>query len=244
LEICLPIGARKSVIQTTLRANQITAVDFHLSLIPEDSRVINIHYNATYDTPARTGTLQAVEIYQNPMFREVNPLGAAFYGIPHGTPPYPDANLVIGVTWVPNLTDESRMRLVDAFLYYLENRYHGALISANAAVEFRLGSLLTALLKRVPVGKGRIEDFLQSASTYSYQLNVLLPTFVSFTKGPVFPEFLRGKLNGLNRLRNDLAHGTIRGDAVGGDEAAQALCAAVFGLHYLNVVEPLLLTDD
>jgi hypothetical protein len=240
-EICSPIGAQKTFLQTLLPAAQITEVIFAETGIPENATILNINYNTTYTGEAPTGTVGAVEVYSNPMERRINPLKASFYGIPSGTPPYTAANLFIQITWLPHTSDDIGWEyLVNAFLYYIDDRYHGAVLSANAAVETLLGKLMIDFL-RGKASKDNIEQFLKNGATYSNQLNILLPAFLSGTDIPLLPEHVRGALNGLRNLRNALAHGSVTPQSVTADRAAEALCAAVFGNYYINYAGPLLL---
>ena len=242
-EICLPIGARRTTLQTSLIPNKVTEINFAQTGIPDDAIILNINYNSMSKggVSEGTGTLETVEIYQNPMFRRVDSQGAKFFGIPHGEPPYVDSEILILVTWAPNTAnDESSQNLINSFLYYIDNRYHGAVIAANAAVEARMSKLIASFLHRSVPSKDNVEGFLKDGATYGHSLNVLLPALLSFTKAPPLPDHIRGVLNRTRRLRNDLAHANITYDKVSEDDAAQALCGAVFGLHYLGVVEPFL----
>jgi hypothetical protein len=236
-EICLPIGARRSVLETILRANQITEVVFADTGIPADALILSIHYNTVYKNHAPKGSLQAVEIYQNPMERRMNPLGAKFYGIPSGEPPHPDAGLSIGVIWAPGRSNDIAWEyLINAFRYYLDDRYDGTIISANTSVETYLGRILTEFMEEV-ASKDNVRRFLQDGATYSHQLNVLLPILVRLIDAPHLIDQIRGSLNRLRKLRNALGHGEITAQALRADEVAESLCAAVFGLRYLEVFE-------
>ncbi len=186
------------------------------------------------------GTVGAMEVYRNPLERRINPLKASFYGIPHGEPPYTDTDLNIQVTWLPHTSDDIGWEyLVNAFLYYIDDRYHGAVLATNASVETLLGQLITEFLQG-KASNENIDQFMKDAATYSHQLNILLPAFLSGTDIPLLPDHLRGALNGLRKIRNDLAHGKVTTQSVTSDRAAEALCAAVFGNYYINYIGPLL----
>jgi len=240
-ELCLPIGARSSIVTTALRHNVISHVTFTDAGIPDDAFILNINYNTQYPGPdVPTGTMQAVEIYRNPFVRRLDLSGARFYGIPHGQPPYPDAELLINVTWAPSkANDISWDYLVNAFRYYIDDRYHGALIAANGAVETLLARFMKDRLQG-KASKDHIEQFLKDAASYGNQLNVLLPAFLAHTEAPPMPDYIRGSLNRLKNLRNDLAHANSPIPSITEKDAATALCAAVFGIHYLNVIQPFL----
>jgi hypothetical protein len=242
-EICLSIGSRMTVAQIPLVYGRALNVDFKDFEIPDDALILNVNYNTVIrgERPAGAGTLQSVEIYQNPLFRRTNPQGATFYGIPHGDPPYDGQFIHITVTWAPNTAnDESSQNLLNAFLYYIDNRNHGAVIAANASVEAKLSRLMAEFLNNAGPAKSKVDGFLKDVATYGHNLNVLLPALLSFTKAPKLPDHIRGALNKVRTLRNNLAHANITYDKISQDDAAEALSAAVFGLHYLNVIEPFL----
>ncbi len=83
--------------------------------------------------------------------------------------------------------------------------------------------------------------FLQDAATYGHQLNVLLPSFGDLTDSVPLRDDMRGHLNRLRDLRNALAHGKITTASIDINQAAESLCAAVFGVRYLELIEPELL---
>jgi len=145
------------------------------------------------------------------------------------------------VTWLPNKANDIGWEyLVNAFLYYIDDRYHGAVLAANAAVETQLDKVIAGFLNG-KASKKHIDEFMNDAATYSHQLNTLLPVFLSGTEIPLLPDHIRGALNGLRKLRNDLAHGNVTPQSVTADRAAESLCAAVFGNYYINYAGPLLL---
>jgi len=77
---------------------------------------------------------------------------------------------------------------------------------------------------------------LESGATYSHQLNVVLPAFVSILKMPCLPDNIRGSLNRLRKLRNDMAHRGGLDIPIEKETAAEYLCAALFGFHYLKLI--------
>jgi len=236
-EICLPIGARRSALEVALHPNQILRIVFADTGIPADAIILNINYNSIGRGPGEGNPVQAVEILTNPLIRRLESNAATFYGAPHGDPPYADVGIHIGITWVPNKPDDiSWEYLVNAFQYYLDDRYHGALIAANAAVETYLGRLMREVFEE-NASRDHVRAFMQDAATYSHQLNVLLPTLVDLTNAPPLRDDIRGQLNRLRNQRNNLAHGKITPQSIDMNAAAESLCAAVFGVRYLDVVE-------
>jgi hypothetical protein len=247
--VCSSIGSRNTMIQPTLRSNEITDVVFSEYHIPPDALILNVTYNTQYNSPIVGGTLQPMEVYENSLTRRINLQKARFYGRPRGEPPYAEARLNVTVTWAPNRPDDISWRsLINAFVYFINDTYHGALISANTAVETRLDRILKQFweglvseAERSNSYNDRVKQFLQDRATYSSQLNFILPALLSFTKAPSLPSHILNALNGLRNLRNKLGHGIRTPESINKTEAAQALCAAVFGLYYLDVVSPYLL---
>lgn len=172
--------------------------------------------------------------------RHIIPPALTLYPMPYREEEASETVILASVTWVPRSPgDEAWRNLIDAFHAYAGRRYEAAIVPANVAVESRLSQLLGTFLGRV-AGKDRVEAFLETGATYSYQLNVVLPALLSFTKAPQLPAHIRGSLNRLRDLRNDLAHEGHLESPLERDDVARLLCAALFGFHYLNLVRPVL----
>lgn len=62
---------------------------------------------------------------------------------------------------------------------------------------------------------------------------------VSAMGGPQLPGDLRGLLNRLRGLRNDIAHSGTFKNPITRAQAAECLCAAFFGVEYLRMIERL-----
>jgi hypothetical protein len=56
-----------------------------------------------------------------------------------------------------------------------------------------------------------------------------------------FPDPIRGEINRLRKLRNELVHDGLGKDAVSKQLAGELLCATVFGFEYLRYAESSLL---
>lgn len=92
------------------------------------------------------------------------------------------------------------------------------------------------------VSKNVVDAFKGDKSfTSSAALNVLLPILCKEAKLPLLPEAIRGRLNQLRRLRNDMVHEGVENTAVSQEIAGESLCASVFGLEYLRYIRPRLL---
>jgi hypothetical protein len=116
-----------------------------------------------------------------------------------------------------------------------------SVVPANVAVESSLSITLNNYLPQ-HVGKERTKSFLKDAATYSHQLNVVLPILVGLLKLPSLPEQIRGLLNSLRGLRNDIAHLGATENPIGKEQCAELLCAALFGFQYVLLLQRKLLS--
>jgi len=229
------IGARTLLFQLVLRGGQRTIYRFSDYGIPPDAKVLYVNY--TSHTPDGRGYFP-VEIHGNVPTRRFFMNEVALYPIPVGSgEPLPDSEVNVMVSWVPRTADdESWESLVDAFEAYGNARYPSMIVPANVAVESAMSRLLTSYLERF-VSKKRTEDFLENAATYAHQLNVLLPVLGSLNGLPLIPDHVRGALNRLRDLRNDLAHAGALEQPLDHRGAAELLCGALFGFHYVRHIQ-------
>jgi hypothetical protein len=126
--------------------------------------------------------------------------------------------------------------LVTAFESYVAQDFTAMIVSASVAVEAPLGTFLDTALTPITSSERR-EEFLRDAATFSYQLNVLLPLVLHRTQLPRMPEHLRGPLNRLRKLRNQIAHCGCFEQPLEQAQAAELICAAFFGFKYLEVLK-------
>ena len=144
----------------------------------------------------------------------------------------------IFVTWVKMSKEEIAWNnLISCFSYYADKDYEQSLIPANVSVESKLYSLLEKTLGNV-ASKKQIKNFLEDAATYSYQLNVLLPLILRYNSHlPKIDDKIRGFLNRLRSLRNDIAHRGKCKNKLTQKECAELITAALFGFRYLSIIE-------
>jgi hypothetical protein len=225
------IGAQTLLFKLTLKPGQRTAYRFSDYGIPADAKILYVNY-----TPSGGG-LFPIEMHGNVPTRrfisnEVVLFPASFPGQPGN-----DTDVNVMVSWVPQTAnEESWQSLVDAFEAFTHARYTSMVVPANVAVESALSRVLTGYLERF-VSKKRTEDFLENAATYGYQLNVLLPVIASLKSLPLLPDNVRGALNKLRGLRNDLAHSGVLEKPLDQHSAAEVLCGALFGSHYVRFID-------
>jgi hypothetical protein len=147
------------------------------------------------------------------------------------------------VSWVPHTGgDYAWQNLVHAFEAFMAERYEATVIPANVGVESTLGQILSAFVEK-SASRDRVKSFLEDGATYGHQLNVILPNLIRLFHLPPFSAHIRGFLNRLRELRNELAHRGFLEKSLGKEAAAQYLCAALFAFHYINLVRPALTAE-
>lgn len=224
------IGARTYILKVYLREGKTTRVEFFKDLgIPDGAHLLHVNYSP------RIG-LFPTEMHGNVPIRHGIPPVVNLWPRPLGK--LPDDGLVevdVVVTWVTYSGNEYTWQsLVDAFQAFGSARYREIIIPANVAVEFSLYSLLSAAYEPV-AGSKNTEDLLDSGATYSNQLNALLPVLVKNGDLELLPDHIRGQLNRLRKMRNQMAHqGSLDDGPLEHNEAARLLCAALFGFRYLE----------
>jgi hypothetical protein len=229
------VGARASLFKLVLAPESRQTYRFSDHGIPNGAKVLYVSY-----TP-NNGGLFPVELHGNVPTRTPISDEVTLFPVPIGANVACHATEVnVLVSWVPSSRDdESFQNLVDAFEAYAAAEYSVMVVPANVAVESALSRLLAALLEQY-VPKRRAEEFLDTAATYGHQLNVLVPVITSLMNCPPLPDHLRGKLNRLRALRNQLAHRGVLKQPLRSKDAAELLCSALFGLHYVRMLQRLL----
>jgi hypothetical protein len=210
-----------------LQKENATQIDFVSQGVPEEAIILSVNYTAN-------SRLAPIQLHSNvPRYDPLNK-NVAVYGASFGKD-LPDAGVYVAVTWIAPGSDEISIRqLVDAARAYDVERYDSMIVPANVAVESALGTAVYDWLTAF-CGKERAERFLADAATYSHQLNVLLPV-ACYTIGlKPLPDHIRGVLNQLRGLRNDVAHHGVLSSSASKDLAAEILTAAVFGFNYARL---------
>lgn len=231
-----PVGARLTFFQITLRPGESTTVNLGDHEIPSDAKILNVGY-----TP-QGGGLFPLEIHGNMPQRHIIPSTFRLYSMPLGPGPHTETTVAVVVSWVPSIPEDYSWRnLLDAFEAYSVGRYQSMIIPANVAVESTLYTTLAAYLDQF-VPSENVSSFLEDGATYDHQLNVVLPTLVSIRGLPPLPVHIRGLLNRLKRLRNQMAHKGRLKKHLETEEAAECLCSALFGFVYIRIVGRGLLT--
>lgn len=228
-------GASTAIFKLNLIPGRRLTYRFSDYGIPKDAKILYANY-----TPG-AGGLFPIELHGNvPMWRPVSNEVSVF-PVPVGVGVEPAiTNVNVMVSWVSSsINDESFQCLIEAFEAYSAGQYSSMVVPANVAVEVALSRLLTLFLKRYASGE-KVGNFLENAATYGHQLNVVTPLISGMLKLPPVPEHLRGKLNRLRALRNQLAHSGALEKPLHAKEAAELICASLFGFHYVRLLRTLL----
>ena len=125
--------------------------------------------------------------------------------------------------------------LFDGCQKYVQGKLADMILPANVAVEARTNMLVQRELENA-AGKSRVEDFLKNGCSYSHQLNVIIPLLAKHYNFPQMSDQLRGSLNQLRALRNQIAHNG-QGCKIDQQTAAELLCAALFGYRYIEIMD-------
>jgi hypothetical protein len=223
------VGANNTWAEIKMKPNEVFTLDLSKIGINSNSKILTISY-----TPQESGVMP-LEIHNNTPTRHFIPNKIYLFGRPFGEAK-DETRVLITIDWVENYTENSFWQnLIEAVEAFSLNQLPSAIIPANVAVESRLTPIISEYLEDI-ISKKRVEDFLSQAATYSHQLNILLPLLAKIHDFPQLPDFIRGNLNALRGLRNEIAH---VGKLKNADKATVAtmLCSATFGLAYLNLLE-------
>jgi hypothetical protein len=151
-------------------------------------------------------------------------------------------DVAASVTWVPSHDDykESWIYLTEAFDAWASQKYWNVILPAYVAFEIALMRFVKTAMER-RLSKERISDFVRDGLTSSVALNVILPLLCDLSSVKRLPDPIRGDLNRLRKLRNELVHDGLGKDAVSKQLASELLCATVFAFEYLRYAESSLL---
>ncbi|MDR6469566.1 hypothetical protein J2777_003294 [Paraburkholderia graminis] len=229
-----PIGARTVVFQLDIKKGQPSGYRLSEFGVPEGARVLYTNYSPE---GTAAGALTPLEMHGNVATRVRPRDEVAFYPMPLGETPPDEAKVSVMVTWMPAAPGNAVWDgLVSAFEAYVDEKYRAAIVPANVAVEATLSAFMYDFLVHQGVGGKRADSFLSDAATYSHQLNVLLPLITGLTGLPKLSDSIRGRLNALRGLRNEVAHHGHTEKPLTKDTVAELLTAALFGLRYVQLL--------
>ena len=228
-----PIGARLAIFPITLNLGQRTHYKLSDYGVPADAKVLWVNYTPNAPVlPAElpSGNMSTVR----PNRHEVTVWPVPWENQTVSGP----VNVDVFVCWVPHsLLDASWTNLVTAFEAYGSGDYSAAIVPANVAVESALSVFLFGYLASHNIANTNIKPFLDDGATYGHQLNVLLPLVADWAHVPRLHDHIRGSLNRLRGLRNDIAHRGKPEVPLTQADTAEVLCAAFFGFRYIGFVQ-------
>jgi len=147
----------------------------------------------------------------------------------------------IWVLWVhQDVKEDGWPYLLDAFDALVREEYDRVIVPAQSAVEITLMPIIRELLERHS-SIDHVKGFMGDRLTFGNVVNVVLPFMCAQAGVPKMPDSVRGAMNKLRQLRNDLVHKGERRASISKTESGEALCAAVFGFEYARYVRPQLL---
>jgi len=230
----MQIGAKSTHFSFTLKPNTRTKYKLSDYGIPETARILYVNY-----TPYTEGGggYFPIEMTGNIPTRKFPRNEVTLWPVPIGEGVADSTEVMAYVTWVEHSDlDESWDNLVSAFEFYASEQYESAIVPANVAVESALSIFLTHCLGSV-AGKERVKTFLEDGATYSHQLHVVLPLIAKLYNFAELPCHIRGNLNKLRSLRNQMAHNGKTDKPLIQETAAEVLCSALFGFRYIQYAE-------
>lgn len=228
----LPLGAQFLLVPFKLEPEKLVAIDLRdKNLLPANARVIHV----TYSTQEKTA-LYPLEFHSQRVHRHSTTLRVYGATILRWEDSVRDAvRTVAAVTWVPSSPDDVAWSSLTAALEeYVAERNLSAIIPASVAVEFTLGRVLTTLLTLHGVANKRIKE-LFGKLTFGYQLDPGLGLLAALLKVPSVPDKVLVALRKLKRARDSLAHS--RDFLPNSEEVGELICAAVFGFHYVLLLD-------
>lgn len=227
------VGAFDTTFSFDLTLHKEVVINMDELGIPKSAKILSMSY-----TPNGTGVFP-VEIHgNNPVRHHIGRI-KRIYGRPMNQDEVDAMETVVivaSITWIEYDRNDVIQNLIEAFEAFSIQKFASSIIPANVSVESKLNSLLDRYLKQY-AGAKKVELFLESGATYSHQLNVLLPLIIAKENFMQFPDSLRGQLNKLRTLRNDIAHTGKFDKPIESDELAEMLCATAFTLGYLRLFE-------
>ena|ERR1700674_338801 len=225
------LGAQTTSFRFELGRNEIKEVDLSQYGVPDDATLLQVSFYPQRHDCCFPFVGQ----------RQFSPQTLGRKVLVFGKPVEGDAQEVpIGasVTWVPSHDEnrESWIYLTEAFDAWASQKYWHVILPAYVGFEIALMRFVKTTMER-RLSKASISDFVRDGLTSSVALNVILPLLCDLSNVKRLSDPIRGELNRLRKLRNDLVHDGLNKDAVSKQLASEMLCATVFGFEYLRYAD-------
>ncbi len=226
------VGAHVTEFSAELRALQPRPVKLVDYGIDADARILD-RILTTFSPAGTHGLNLAVELMQP--WKDKRPMegGLLLAAVPVGEHPPDSVGVRVMLVWIEGSSlGPSRENLLLALRALHLERLDEAIVPSNTAVEASLGPLFEAYFAS-NASRSNVQAFLTDAG-YAHQLNVVLPTVAVTHRLPKIPEHIRGALNRLRGLRNDLVHRGSTRQRLGAGDVRELVCAAAFGMEYFR----------
>ena len=149
-------------------------------------------------------------------------------------------SVAIWAVWVHQEKEDGWPYVVSGFEAFIDGHYDRVIVPAQSAVEISLMPVVRGLLER-HASIDHVKGFMGDRLTFGNVINVILPFVCGQAGIPKLPEKVRTSLNKLRKLRNAVVHSGTGSDKITPQQAAEGLCAAVFGFEYVRYARPRLL---
>lgn len=221
------IGANQTLGKLEISPYEVTKLDLNDLQIPTSARILSIN-----TTP--TDAIALSEFFGNDLRHGEIPHQTPLIGVVLGERgPEPPVEVNVSVHWfAEERARRSKLRLLDACEMFDQHCYKDVLLPAHVAVEIELNKVVRRLISDDMANK-RLDNFLVDAG-YGHLLNAVLPPLVTAHELPKLQDSIRGQLNRLKGLRNDVVHGNELGENPNRQTVSKVLAAAIFGHQYLR----------
>ncbi len=224
------VGGQDTSFLVDMKQGERLILSFEDVGVPKHAKILGVNYTANGEG------LFPIELHGNSPIRHWTPHKVVLYGLPNGAS-VETTPVAVSVTWVmPSAVDHSLNNLVQGFSSYGVEQFELTVIPSNVSVEATLYRVMETFFKEFASNE-RVREFLENRATYSHQLNVLLPVACKLISFPVMPDHIRGLLNRLRDLRNELAHEGKLNKQLMKKDVAEMLVAAFFAVGYLQLLE-------
>lgn len=221
------LGAKNTFFTFSLAPGETKEIDLANFAVSEDAVILSVIY-----TPNGSGCFP-VEIHGNDARRRASSRKFQVFGRPFKEPGS-TIPIATSVCWTDQRGDpDAWIMLADALHAAASEQYSRVLVPAHSAFEIGLNHLLKDIFSR-QAPKDDVKRFMTDNLTASGALNVLLPYLCTSEKVPLLREEIRGQLNRLRKLRNEVVHEGVRETDLDKAEVRELLCAAVFGFEYIR----------
>lgn len=230
------LGAHLTAFVFDLGLHESKPLDFADYGVPSAGIVLAVGY-----TPNGTGCFP-VEVHGNDARRRYRGTEVKVYGVPFppgsdakGTPSQP-IPIACAVCWIHETDDtEPWLFLADAFEAIADWRLARMIVPAHSAFEVSLARLIRAFGAKF-ASRERLDEFMVRDLSAPGALNVMLPIVCSQADVPMLRDDIRGALNGLRKLRNQVVHDGLTDASIDKGDAVRSLAGAVFGFEFVRLV--------